>query len=167
VRFAYRGSGDDEPVERHLQPWGVVSWHGHWYAVGFDTDRGAQRSFRLSRVVGAVRPTGRDGAYGIPEQLDLLGTVASFAKGPAECGVATVRVRPGAAAGLRRGAVPAPGGTAADGPDGWDVVTLRYRDPEYLAARLAGYGPDVVVVEPAEVRAALVRQLRAVAGVGR
>jgi proteasome accessory factor B len=163
VEFGYRGSGDDRPVVRHLQPWGVVSWHGRWYVVGFDTDRGAQRSFRISRVAGTIKPVGRTGAYTIPEQLDLLATVVSFEPRPEERGEATVRVRAGAAAGLRRGAA-----EVKEGTDGsWDVVTLRYRDPDSLARRLAGYGPDVVVEGPPEVRDAVIHHLRAVAEAGR
>ena len=49
------------PTTRRLQPWGVVCWRGRWYVVGHDLDRGATRCFRLSRIVGAVRPTGRAG----------------------------------------------------------------------------------------------------------
>jgi proteasome accessory factor B len=161
VRFAYRGSGDDEPVTRNLQPWGVVSWHGRWYAVGHDTDRDAQRSFRLSRVVGAVKPVGRPEAYTPPEHVDLLAAVATFETQPEDRGEATVRVRPGTAAGLRRWATP------AGSEEGWDVVTVRYQDPDSLARRLAGYGPDVVATGPPEVRDAVVRHLRAVAGAGR
>jgi proteasome accessory factor B len=167
VRFDYRGSSDDQPVTRHLQPWGVVSWHGRWYVVGHDTDRGAQRSFRLSRVVGVVRPVGREDAYTPPQQVDLLAAVATFERRPADRGEATVRVRCGAAAGLRRGAVSVTAGpTGGDpgAPENWDVVTVRYRDPDALARRLAGYADDVVVVDPPEVRDAVVRHLLAVAG---
>ena len=41
-----------QPLTRHLQPWGVVRYSGRWYVVGLDTDRGEERVFRLSRVVG-------------------------------------------------------------------------------------------------------------------
>jgi proteasome accessory factor B len=165
VRFDYRGSHDDEPVTRHLEPWGVVSWHGRWYVVGYDTDRGAQRSFRLSRVAGVVKPVGREGAYTLPDQLDLLGAVATFEGGSVDHGEAVVRVRPGAAAGLRRGAaaVEQSGDPHPDTPETWDAVTVGYRDPGALARRLAGYGGDVVVTGPPELRAAVVRHLRAVA----
>jgi proteasome accessory factor B len=166
VRFDYRGSHDDEPVTRNLQPWGVVSWHGRWYVVGHDVDRGAQRCFRLSRVAGAVRAVGREGVYTPPENLDLLATVASLESGRPERGEATVRVRRGAAAGLRRGATSVVEGSGEDGPAGWDVVSLRYRDPDSLARRLAGYGADVVVTGPPEVRDAVVHHLRAVARAG-
>ena len=39
-----------EPMLRHLQPWGIVSWRDRWYVGGFDLDRGEPRIFRLSRV---------------------------------------------------------------------------------------------------------------------
>ena len=38
---------------------GVVE--GRWYVVGHDRDRGATRCFRLSRVIGEVRPVGKPG----------------------------------------------------------------------------------------------------------
>ena len=59
VEFEYLRSGQPEPATRHLQPWGVVRYSGRWYAVGFDTDRGEERVFRLSRVQGQARRSGR------------------------------------------------------------------------------------------------------------
>ena len=53
VSFPYRAAGTGELAERHLEPWGIVSWHGRWYVVGHDRDRDATRVFRLSRVAGA------------------------------------------------------------------------------------------------------------------
>ena len=44
--FGYRKPGADGPEVRHVQPWGVVGWRGHWYLVGHDTDRDGQRVFR-------------------------------------------------------------------------------------------------------------------------
>jgi len=78
VTFDYRVPEGDGPSTRRLQPWGVVCWRGRWYVVGHDLDRGAARCFRLSRVVGAVRTTGRDGAYQPPAELDLISYVARF-----------------------------------------------------------------------------------------
>ncbi len=45
------------------------------------------------------------------------------------------------------------------GPDG-DRVVLRYADPDSLARWLVGYGADVVVLDPHEVRKATVARLR-------
>ena len=49
-----------------MQPWGLTSWRGRWYLTGFDLDRGAERVFRLGRVVGAVTTVGKPGAYAVP-----------------------------------------------------------------------------------------------------
>ena len=102
VRFSYRTPRDGEARQRRLQPWGVVSWRGRWYVVGNDLDRDATRCFRLSRVVGAVTAFGPKDAFAPPEGLDLVAQVAAFDPEPAERRTALVRVRVGAAAGLRR-----------------------------------------------------------------
>jgi hypothetical protein len=43
----------------------------------------------------------------------------------------------------------------------WDVVEIGYDDPEWIADRVARQGSGAVVDEPAEVREAVVRRLRA------
>ncbi len=160
VTFPYRVPEDDAPTTRHLQPWGVVCWRGRWYVVGHDTTRDAPRCFRLSRIVGPVRQTGADGAFEPPADLDLISYVARWS-GPAERNRTTrVLARPGRAAGVRRWAV-----TSTATPEG-DVLELRYADADSFAAWLVGYGADVTVLEPAEVREATVARLREIAGVG-
>ncbi|NUT35470.1 MAG: WYL domain-containing protein, partial [Hamadaea sp.] len=66
--------------------------------------------------------------------------------------------RPGRAAGVRRWAEQVE--ASADG----DILTLRYAEPHGLAAWLVRYGTDVHVLEPAEVRDAIVCRLRDMAG---
>ena len=78
--------------------------------------------------------------------------------GPVErTGRATVLVPPGRADGVRRWA-----DEVTPGPDG-DVLTLRYAEPDWFAAWLVGYGSDVVVLDPPEVRDAAVARLRRIA----
>jgi proteasome accessory factor B len=157
VTFEYRVPEDDAPASRRLQPWGVVCWRGRWYVVGYDLDRGAERCFRLSRIVGGVRRVGAPGAFRPPEGVDLISYVARWS-GPVERpGRATVLVRPGRGAGVRRWAE-----EVTPGVDG-DVAVLRYSDPEGLASWLVGYGADVVVLDPPEVRDAAIARLREVA----
>ena len=50
VPFDYQRSGAGELRTRTLEPWGVVSFSGRWYAVGRDVDREEERLFRFSRV---------------------------------------------------------------------------------------------------------------------
>ncbi|MBN1171439.1 MAG: WYL domain-containing protein [Micromonosporaceae bacterium] len=156
ISFAYRVPEDDQSTVRRLQPWGVVSYRGRWYVVGHDLDRGAPRCFRLSRMVGAVRRLGRPGAYAPPE-VDLIEYVAGFS-GPVErSGRAIVLVRQGRAAGVRRWAEEIAPGAAGD------RVVLSYADPHWFASWLVGFGADVVVLDPPEVRQAVIERLRAIA----
>ncbi|HWH30029.1 MAG TPA: WYL domain-containing protein [Mycobacteriales bacterium] len=155
VRFEYRPAGRPAPEVRTVEPWGVVSWRGRWYLVGFDTDRQAQRVFRLSRVVGDVQPAGEPGSVRPHGEVDLRAAVARMAADEPRA-VARVRLRTGAGWELRQQAT----STRPDG-DGWDVVEIGFSDPDRLADRVAGYGSDVVVLSPPEARAAVVRRLQA------
>jgi proteasome accessory factor B len=156
VTFSYRVPEVDDPANRRLEPWGVVCWRGRWYVVGHDRDRDATRCFRLSRIVGNVRPVGRPGAFTPPAKLDLISHVAGFDGPVPHTGRATVTARPGRAAGLRRWAV-----ETVPGPDG-DRLTLPYADADQLAATIVGYGPDVRADGPPEVREAVIQQLKEV-----
>ena len=157
VTFAYRAPERDEPTIRRLEPWGVVCWQGRWYVVGHDRDRRATRCFRLSRIVGNVRATGRAGAFARPENEDLISHVARWSGPVPHNGHATVTVRPGRAAGLRRSAIDTVAG--ADG----DMLTIPYADIDRLAATLVGYGGYVRVEGPPELREAVIQQLKEVA----
>ena len=155
VTFDYR-KGPTDPVEhRRLQPWGLVSFRGRWYVTGNDEERGERRTFRLSRIAGAVKAVGRAGAVRPPEGVDLLAEVATTVERPADR-TATVRIRPGRAAGLRRSAIASQ--ESADAP-GWDRVTLPLGHLWDTARRIATNGPDVVVEEPADLVDATVRVL--------
>src|SRR4051794_10619941 len=158
LEFDYRRPDEDTPTRRHVQPWGVVAWHGRWYLVGLDLDRQAPRQYRLSRVVGTPKATGPAGAFEPPADLDLAGVVAGQVGG--EEHLVVVRARPGPAIGLRRYATPL-------GPaDGDDRLELRTTEPGALADQLAAYGADVLVEAPREMRDAVVARLTRLAAMG-
>ena len=150
VEFDYRTSG----ARRHVEPWGLVSWHGRWYLAAYDTDRADTRVFRLSRIVGAVEPVGEPGSVVVPEGTDIRAIVVGTNIATDRI-AATLRVRRGAAFGLRRRA-----SSVRTLDDDWDLVELGVPDVERLADEAVGYGADVVVVEPAEARAAVLARLR-------
>ncbi|HEU0132072.1 MAG TPA: WYL domain-containing protein [Mycobacteriales bacterium] len=156
VSFPYRPSYADAPVERTVEPWGLVHRHGNWYVVGHDRDRGERRVFKLSRVAGEVRRVGRPGAFTVPDGVDLRAEVAPFDNDPAT-GTAVVRLAPGAAWDVRRAAT-----ALTDEPDGWTRAEVPLGDVERFAEWLCGFGPDAVVVSPPEARAAVVERLRRV-----
>lgn len=158
ITFPYRASGAAGPTERHLEPWGIVSWHGHWYVVGHDRDRDAARMFRVSRISGPVAPIGEPGSYSVPDDLDLR-ALASTLGPPHPHSTAVLRLREGAGGALRRRAV-----TSAAVDDGWTEVEVPYGSGSALAEELLPLAADVVVVGPDEVREAVVRRLRALVG---
>ncbi len=182
VRFSYRRSGLGETSPRRVEPWGLGLWHGRWYLVGHDRDRDGRRVFRLSRVVGAVTVEAAGGTFGPPPTgavRDALATLDAVGGDPGAVeATAVLRVRAGAGLGLRRRTVAAaaPAGTAGVGlaavaadiapggvaGDGWDVLTVGYADAGALAEEVAGYGADVVVLSPPELREATVARFRAV-----
>ncbi len=159
VAFDYRTAQRAGTSERHLEPWGVVSFRGRWYVVGHDTDRAAPRLFRLSRVLGEVRTTDAPGSFDVPPGTDIHALTASLA--PAEPRHrAVLRVRQGAAIGLRRQASPVEGSA----PAGWELLEVSYARTDAMADEVLGYGGDVVVEEPADLRDLVVSRLRRVAG---
>ncbi len=157
VSFPYRRPGA-EPTQRTVQPWGLLSWRGRWYVIGHDLDREAVRMFRLSRVTGRVRTAGRPGAYDVPAGTDLQ-ALARQLEPPPRTGTATLRVRTGAGHALRRRAT-----GVEDHDAGWDRLSLPLGDAVGLAEEVVSYGPAVVALEPPEVREAVVRRLRRLAG---
>ncbi len=160
VEFEYRRSGEPAATTRHLQPWGVVRYSGRWYAVGFDTDRGAERVFRLSRVEGEARRVGTPGSYDVPAGTDVRATTHRLAPAPTT-ERAVVLVRRGAGHALRRDADRVERDVA--GPDertAWDRLAVTRSGPG-LADELLGHGADVYVEEPPSVRPEIVDRLRA------
>ena len=160
LRFSYRTLGRPAPEQREVDPWGVVSWRGRWYLVGHDAARGAERVFRLSRVVGDVEALGDKGSVVVPPGVDLRAVVARTAA-DAPRTAARVRLRAGSGWALRREAT-----SVVPGDDGWDVVEVGFSDPERFADRVTGYGAGAVVLSPPEARDAVVRRLRALVTAG-
>ena len=155
VTFAYRKDPGQPAEPRRVQPWGLVSFRGRWYVIGHDEGRSERRTFRLSRIAGPVKAVGRAGAVRTPAGIDLLAEVAASVERPADR-TATLRIRSGRAAGLRRSAVTE---QPSDDAPGWDRVTLPLGHLWDTARRIAGQGPDVVVEEPADLVDATVRLL--------
>ncbi|WP_413450123.1 WYL domain-containing protein [Georgenia phoenicis] len=157
VTFTYRAASTGAETSRCVQPWRLVSRDRGWYLVGHDVDRGAPRVFRLSRVVGAVRPTGPTGAFEVPEH-DAQAILAGSGGGRVR---AVLAVLPERGAALRARAVEERGER-----DGRDVVVVETDDVVSLAAEIASYGPAVLVLDPPELREDVVGRLRAVAALG-
>ena len=158
VSFSHRAAGRSSSQQRQLQPWGVVNRHGRWYVAGLDTDRGETRVFRLSRIDGPVTFRGPAGSVTVPDGADVRELVRQWdAEGPRR--TAVLQVRQGAGYGLRRSA-------SAVRPDpqrpGWDLVEVPFSDVGWYSEQLASFGADLVVMEPADLRDAVIGRLKGV-----
>ncbi len=149
VRFSYRPADRPQATERTVEPWGLVCWHGRWYVVGHDRDRDATRVFRLGRIAGDVRAAA--GGVRPSGGIDLADVVGGIASRDPAGGRVRLKVRRDRGADLRAQET----SVQPAGDDGWDVVEVADPGAERLADRVAGYGADVVVLDPPEARAAL------------
>jgi len=157
VTFSHTAPGRSGAIRRELEPWGVVNWKGRWYVAGHDRARDAPRVFRLSRITGPVKMAGPAGSVTVPPGTDVRELVKDWNVSPARDHTAVLRVRAGAGFGLRRWA----GEVTPDG-DGWDRVTVSFADVPWYADYLASFGPDVMVLEPPDLREAVISRLKGV-----
>jgi proteasome accessory factor B len=166
VGFEYRKSGTIEPERRSVEAWAIDSWRGHWYLAGYDRERKSDRMFRLDRIVGGVQLLPGVNQETVPDEMDVHAKVADFAwRQNRNVGTATLRLRADTGFLLRRRATESVPELRDGEPTGWDIVTVPRNSG--MAGWLAEFGPDVQVVEPPELRSAVIARLRAaVAGYG-
>ena len=155
VAFDYQAAGRAAAQRRNLEPWGVVNRYGRWYVAGFDRDRGEERVFRLSRIDGQVSFTGPPGSVTVPDGIDVHKSVQDTGGAPPSVRTARLRIRAGAGYGLRRRA-----SSDRPGEDGWDLVETRFSEVGWYADYIASFGADVVVIEPVDLREAVIRRLK-------
>ncbi|MGB5951192.1 MAG: WYL domain-containing protein [Ornithinimicrobium sp.] len=158
IRFTYRATRAGTPGERHIQPWALTNWHGRWYVTGHDLDREAPRVFRLDRILSGVTVDRVSAAttYVVPPGHDPRAMItATYQDRPTtESDIPTrLRIRPGTAYSLRRRAESIVEGDHELGE--WDLATFSDTAPQSLVADITAAGPDVVVIDPAEVRDAV------------
>ena len=159
VEFAYRAAGRSSPQRRRLEPWGVVNRHGRWYVAGHDLDRAEVRVFRLGRIDGPVSFAGRPGTVTVPAGTDVREIVRDWDVHPPALRTAVLRVRRGAGHGLRLLAT----GCRPDPQDAaWDLAELPFSDVGWFADHVASFGADVIALEPADLREAVIGRLKGV-----
>jgi len=110
-----------------------------------------------SLISGPARRVGRHDAFEVPADhrpRDMIRTT----EGEQTTQHATLRAREGRGLSLRRRAT-----RVTESTDGWSVIEVEYSDPESFADEVTGYGPDVLVLDPEEVRGSVVRRLEGAA----
>jgi predicted DNA-binding transcriptional regulator YafY len=158
VRVRYASATAGRPVRRTVDPWGLVEQAGRWYLVA--AHRGASRMYRVSRI---EQVDVLDQPCERPEDLDLQAEwdrLRSSLEQNKPTGVdVVIRVHPERAGLVRRLATPmlAAGEQARDVPsdDHWPHLAMRFRVREAATGILLGFGGDVEVLEPADLRTRL------------
>ena len=156
VTVGYRRAGGE--VNRILEPLGLVLKAGVWYVVaGAD---GQVRTYRVSRF---SRATPGDATFQRPAGFDLASywseSIAEYERSAPSVEV-VVRVDP-TAIGTLADAVGERAVRAAEriGPvdaDGWQRLRLSLDWPQEVPGRLVSMGDRLEIVEPAEIRDAVV-----------
>lgn len=155
VRFEY-ASASSETAKRTVQPWRIVMRAGVEYLIGWDTDRAAQRTYRLGRIVGRVRTIGDPDTFERPETFSLGDLDES---GPAV--TALIGLRPESGDALRRRSEP------AGERDGWELIKVPYRHEDLLRAEVLSLQGNARVFEPTSLAASVMAHTRAAQEVSR
>jgi predicted DNA-binding transcriptional regulator YafY len=154
VCFSYYTLGSGTVSDRVVEPFGVGYFHGHWYLVGRDRAKGAERVFRTSRIRGEVEVRDADD-YEIPADFNLRDRVGvppwRYRDGPGE--VVAVRFAPEIAWMIEENLQP--GQTFTPDPDGGGVLAMEVTEPGALVRWIAQYGPDAEILEPPTLREAM------------
>lgn len=162
VEFHYR-----DGQLRRLEPWVITSAKGRWYVTGYDLDRAAPRIFRLSRIEDLPAVIAGPNAFEVPADVDPRALAKSL-EPPRPHASAVVEIRADAAPALRRqGEEIDPGDGTGQGcqpREGFLRYRVGYADQFSFVGEVCSYGGDVVVLEPAELRQAVIDQLRWLAG---
>lgn len=154
VEFGYRGGAEVRSVE----PWRLAWRSNNWYLIGYDRLRQAPRVFKLSRIADTPRVVGRPDAFVVPAD-EVINHNAEVVTTQTADLTALLAIRGDRAPVLRRRGVPA--STPVLLPTGFQAYRVPFSSGQ-AAAEIASHGPDVIVLEPAELRAQVVEQLRAV-----
>jgi predicted DNA-binding transcriptional regulator YafY len=157
VRMLYQGRSRPEPLERDLEPYGLVHRWGWWYVIGHCCLRDAMRTFRVDRIRELAL---RRDTYSVPDDFDVHRYLAEETWFPPQFEV-RMCFSPEAAQDARDET--SSWETMEEKPDGSLVVTFGATDLTWAARVALWYGPGVTVLEPEELRRRLVEWASAVA----
>jgi proteasome accessory factor B len=168
VRFLYLKPGEDQAREREVIPLALVQYQGRWHLSAEEVAQptssgdaeGAHKTYLLRRIVGPIvlgKPSpARPGDHAAAA---LAGLDEVWERGVAEIEV-TCDSDAATRLSNRRGTE-----RLDAGPDAAEArLRLHYVDLNILADELAGFGPEVLVVSPQELRDAVVSRLERTVG---
>ncbi|GGG68012.1 helix-turn-helix transcriptional regulator [Corynebacterium pelargi] len=146
LSFLYRRNPNDPAVERTLEPWHIIAVKDRHYLVGFDLDRQAPRSFRMTRI-SQVRRKAESRTHPVPSRQEAAEIVQSLLR--QQRSTTTVRFRSSTSNPLSEKALREHG-----------MFKLVDADRDELIRQAAALSPEVVIVEPEDVRQEVIELLR-------
>ena len=139
---------------RTVQPMGILHQRGHWYVVAFEG--GVQRSFRVDKATRLVLGA-QAGVFTRPKRFRLREAmpVEPWAIGEADM-VAKVVFDPDAAWWARRQL----SGEVEELDDGSLEATITVANPDAFVGWLLSFEDKAEIIEPSELRTALIERVR-------
>ncbi len=150
VRFDYLKPGQAAARRREVEPLALFQHQGRWHLYAAEPDTRLHKTFLLRRIVSPIELTSRgfQPPAEDPREQALRDLEAIW-----ESRVAIVEAVPGSDAATRL--LKRRGTTRV----GNDRLSLHYADPDIIADELAGFGPEVVVIDPPQLRDAVRERL--------
>jgi predicted DNA-binding transcriptional regulator YafY len=151
LRFSYQRGGGCDPVERLVDPLGLVAKGSVWYLVA--SVEGEVRSYRVSRLLDAqvteepcIRPKGFDlAAYWEQSTVSFKSHLPNYQ--------ATVRAHPEIVPFMRfAGRFARIEHTDPPDEEGWIKVSLRFDVEEMACGWVLSFGPQMEVLAPETLR---------------
>lgn len=152
VRFDYITPGQHEARRREVAPLALVQHGGRWMLAAHEFVTDSVKNYLLSRIVGPVAQyaVGQHPAPAGAGERALTELERIWSERTAR-----IRVAPGSDAERRLAR------RRDTETDDAGVLVLHHVDPQILAEELAAFGPEVRVLEPAELRERVTERLRA------
>lgn len=133
---------------RELQPYALRGKAGSWFLIAYDLGKSEQRTFRLDRISGDVSVAKKGGSFSPPDLIEE----------------SQPEVRPQARVLLRKGRghqFRAIADSIISGEE-WDAVEIPFFSEDWLLSLILWHRDDVVLVEPAHLRAKILDLLHVV-----
>lgn len=165
AEFAYQLADRELPLDRHVLPLQLHRFEGRWHLVAFDLDREATRVFLLSRIVGSVtvRASKPDESTLPASTAQLVDRAIADLRDLTLRQRVTVKVRTGSIADTvlasRTDSVEKAGDGAPAASKFIEFGTTDYRE---LAAEIAGFGADAMVIQPPKLREFVIARLESI-----
>lgn len=158
IVFLYKKLGAKEAEERRFWPYHLTNFLGKWYAIGWDIKRDAMRTFLLSRASHARSVSKR---FKIPSTFsadDYLGSSFGIYS-PSGSHTIKLRFDPPLSEYISEN-IWHPSQSVSYQSDGAIEICFKLNGLQEIASWILGWGPQVKVLEPIQLRKLIVSEAK-------